>query len=274
MGLDFDIRDFLNHIRATKPPYECPAKGCGKIYKSFAGIQFHLLNFNHGEDSGSGGSRPGSQSPQRALTYAEAQKIVELEMDGKIQRINIQDCLTFAAPEEFPVSAREVIVKPEESRSQEAVVPPVKQTPKNTPKHSLKKTPKRVALEPVPPVEPPKKEEKPSPPKLPEASFIILESWNQADAPERPKSYYRFIEKTPDELEDEIEYDMDEDDFTWLDLMNKQRKFENLSEVDAQSFELLMDRLEKECYFQMQSTGKDQGILKLLIKISYLIFLI
>lgn len=103
------------------------------------------------------------------------------------------------------------------------------------------------------------KEEKPSPPKLPEASFTIIESFSQADAPERPKSYYRFIEKSPDELEDEVEYDMDEDDFTWLELMNKQRRFENLSEVDPESFELLMDRLEKECYFQMQSTGKDQG---------------
>ena len=103
------------------------------------------------------------------------------------------------------------------------------------------------------------KEEKPSPVKLPEASFTIIESFFQADAPERPKSYYRFIEKSPDELEDEVEYDMDEDDFTWLELMNKQRRFENLTEVDPQSFELLMDRLEKECYFQMQSSGRDQG---------------
>lgn len=82
MGLDFDIREFLDHIRATKPPYECPAKGCGKIYKSFAGIQFHLFNFNHNGSDSEGGSRAGSRSPQRALTYAEAKRIVEVELDG------------------------------------------------------------------------------------------------------------------------------------------------------------------------------------------------
>lgn len=52
---------------------------------------------------------------------------------------------------------------------------------------------------------------------------------------------------------------MDEDDFTWLEFINKQRRFESLTEVGPEHFEMLMDRLEKECYFQMQSSGKDQG---------------
>lgn len=173
--------------------------------------------------------------------------------NSKIQRLDIHTPLAFSTREDFENVAPPP-PKPEESRTQEPI--PIK-TPKTVSKPP-KKTPKRVALEPVPP-DPPKKEEKPGPPALPEASFSILESWNLPDAPERPKNYYRFIEKSPDELEDEVEYDMDEDDFTWLDLMNKQRRFENLSEVDPESFELLMDRLEKECYFQMQSTGKDQG---------------
>lgn len=245
MGLDFDIREFLNHIRATKPPYECPMKDCGKIYKSFAGIQFHLFNFNH-ENPGS--SLPSSQSPQQALTYAEAQKIVELEIDNKLQRINIYDPMPFVAKE---IYENEVSMKSDESQTQDFPKTPVS-SKSHSAKHLQKKTPK-----PVEPVV--RKEEKPHPPKLPEASFSIIEAWNQPDAPERPKSYYRFIEKSPDELEDEVEFDMDEDDFTWLELINKQRRFENLSEVDPESFELLMDRLEKESYFQMQSSGKDQG---------------
>ncbi|XP_046642748.1 bromodomain-containing protein 1-like [Daphnia pulicaria] len=244
MGLDFDIREFLNHIRATKPPYECPAKDCGKIYKSFAGIQFHLFNFNH-ENPGS--SLPSSESPQQVLTYAEAQKIVELEIDSKLQRINIFDSISFVGKEDYE---NEVPMKNEETPSQDYAKTPTSKS--HTPKHLQKKTPK-----PVEPVV--RKEEKVSPPKLPEASFSIIETWSQPDAPERPKSYYRFIEKSPDEMEDEVEFDMDEDDFTWLELINKQRRFENLSEVNPESFELLMDRLEKESYFQMQSSGKDQG---------------
>lgn len=224
-----------------KNRYECPFKECGKIYKSFAGIQFHLVNFNHENPGGS----PSSQSPRQALTYAEAQRIVELELDNKLQRINIFEAIPLLSKEDYEPAGPS---KPEESHSQDAVKTP---SSKVVGKH--KKTPK-----PVEPVA--RKEEKPSPPKLPEASFIILESWSQPDAPERPNSYYRFIEKSPDEMEEEIEYDMDEDDFAWLELMNKQRKFENLSEVHPEAFELLMDRLEKESYFQMQTTGTGQGI--------------
>lgn len=140
MGLDFDIREFLNHIRATKPPYECPAKNCGKIYKSFAGIQFHLFNFNHGDlTGGRPGSASGSQSPQPALTYAEAKRIVELEMDGKLQRISIVDNIPFLNKDD--VQSDGVSCKSEESPAEPTSVS-VK-TPKNM-KHHLKKTPKQV----------------------------------------------------------------------------------------------------------------------------------
>lgn len=244
MGLDFDIREFLQNLRATKPPYECPMKDCGKIYKSFAGIQFHLFNFNH-ENPGS--SLPNCQSPQQALTFAEAQKIVELEIDNKLQRISIFDPILLLRKEDY--ENENPFIADESPCPEVAKTPNIRTGGKTVQKRMSKAN--EVAIR--------KEEKTASPPKLPEASFTILEAWDMPDAPERTKSYYRFIEKSPDELEDEIEYDMDEDDFTWLDLINKQRKFENLSEVSPESFELLMDRLEKESYFQMQSSGKDQG---------------
>ena len=250
MGLDFDVREFCQNLRATKPPYECPFSSCGKIYKSFAGIQFHLFNFNH-ESPGS--SLPHSQSPQQALTFAEAQKIVELELDGKLHRINIFDDLTFISREdcvyEFPP-------RNEDAPDHGKVAKKAAETAKTG-----SKTPNRKSSKTKEPAHTPRiKEEKASSPcKLPEASFTVLDSWSLADAPERPKSYYRFIEKTAEDMEDEVEYDMDEDDFTWLELVNKQRRFESLSEVSPESFEMLMDRLEKECYFQMQNSGKDHG---------------
>jgi hypothetical protein len=47
MVYDFDVRDFCQNLKATKPPYECPVKDCGKVYKSYCGIQFHLYNYDH-----------------------------------------------------------------------------------------------------------------------------------------------------------------------------------------------------------------------------------
>jgi bromodomain and PHD finger-containing protein 1 len=71
----------------------------------------------------------------------------------------------------------------------------------------------------------------------------------------------RFIEKSPDELDAEVEYDADEEDGAWLNLMNERRKNENLSPVTEEQFELLMDRLEKESYFQMSTTGVEAALI-------------
>lgn len=45
--LDFDMEQFLNHCRMTKPPYECPHASCGRVYRSLAGIQNHMTSFDH-----------------------------------------------------------------------------------------------------------------------------------------------------------------------------------------------------------------------------------
>ena len=54
-----------------------------------------------------------------------------------------------------------------------------------------------------------------------------------------------------DELDKEIEYDMDEEDLAWLEIINHKRAKENLNPVSMENFELLMDRLEKESFFQV-----------------------
>lgn len=67
---------------------------------------------------------------------------------------------------------------------------------------------------------------------------------------------FRFIEKSPEELDGEIEYDVDEEDAIWLEKMNQERSDTGLSVVPIDTLELLIDRLEKESYFQ---TTNDQG---------------
>lgn len=54
-------------------------------------------------------------------------------------------------------------------------------------------------------------------------------------------------------MDGEIEYDVDEEDAIWLERMNKERAETGLSAVAIDTLELLMDRLEKESYFQTTS---------------------
>lgn len=42
---------------------------------------------------------------------------------------------------------------------------------------------------------------------------------------------------------------MDEEDAAWLQIMNERRETSGLAGISIESFELLMDRLEKESYF-------------------------
>ncbi|CAN8002041.1 unnamed protein product, partial [Ixodes hexagonus] len=249
MLVNIDIRTFCQNLRATKPPYECPLPNCGRIYKTYSGIQFHLYNFEH---DGATPQAPSSKKGKRgrwhhrqnrrsptppdlgklpaareALTYAEAQKIVEVDLDGSLHRINICEPLdlVFSEPGEEPGDAS-------------TVGDPV-------PAAKGASVGKQAAV--------------PSTVKLPEASFRLVADYNPADAPQRPASYYRFIERSAEELDEAVEYDMDEEDCAWLQLMNSRRRMEGLGEVSCDTFELLMDRLEKESYFQSQSSGRDLG---------------
>ncbi|XP_075525988.1 bromodomain-containing protein 140 isoform X3 [Dermacentor variabilis] len=252
----FDVRAFCQNLRATKPPYECPLSNCDRIYKTYSGIQFHLYNFEHDGSSNSGSAPPSSKKNKRgrwhhrqnrrsptpppglipaareALTYAEAQsspvsspsnavlcgalqKIVEVDLDGCLHRINICEPLDLVAAE------------PEAGAASE-------------PEPAAGATGSGKA-------------------KLPEASFRLVPDYDPPDAPPRPASYYRFMERSVEELDEAVEYDMDEEDCAWLQLMNSRRRAEGLGEVSCDTFELLMDRLEKESYFQSQTSGRDLG---------------
>lgn len=109
-----NLGELIDNLRATKPPYECPL--CQKIYKSYSGIEYHLRVFKHdgtevigatptSSKKGKGRGRksvknkkpppspPNVSVPRETLTYAQAQEIVEVEIDGFPQRIHINDQL-------------------------------------------------------------------------------------------------------------------------------------------------------------------------------------
>lgn len=65
-----------------------------------------------------------------------------------------------------------------------------------------------------------------------------------------PTLIFRYIDKSVEELDEEVEYDIDEEDYIWLKIMNDKRKRDGVTQIPQEVFEYLMDRLEKESYFE------------------------
>lgn len=61
-----------------------------------------------------------------------------------------------------------------------------------------------------------------------------------------------------EELDEEVEYDIDEEDYIWLDIMNDKRRSDGVTPIPQEVFEYLMDRLEKESYFESHNKVCDE----------------
>ncbi|CAI9715056.1 peregrin-like isoform X7 [Octopus vulgaris] len=263
MVFDFDVKTYVQNLKATKPPYECPVKDCGRVYKSFCGIQFHLYNFDHenpenvvppthsnkkAKRKNKWHHRANRRSPtppeffrtqsRDTLSYADAQRLVEVDLEGKVHRINIYEPLEIISQDEIDnQSNAEKEEKGEKS-------PQKVNNNKHPENQKLKKEVSNghVAI------------------KLPEAQFKVVEDYvKPSNVRPRPLSYYRYIEKSSEELDEEIEYDMDEEDHAWLEIINEKRRNDSLQIITQEVFEILMDRFEKEAFFQSQSSGKDNN---------------
>ncbi|KAJ2917073.1 hypothetical protein MD484_g3339, partial [Candolleomyces efflorescens] len=64
----------------------------------------------------------------------------------------------------------------------------------------------------------------------------------------RGELYIRHIEPLEIDLARQVEYDMDEQDAEWLEAVNQERRKEQLDHITAETFEIIMDRLEKEWF--------------------------
>ena len=227
MVLDFDVKTFCQNLKATKPPYECPVTTCRKVYKSFSGIQFHMFNHNHDNPDSpgtavaaspsGGGRKPGKRkqkswhprqarhsptppefirSPPRdtTLSYAESQRLVEIDLDGCLRRIDIFQPLE--------IISQDVIENHDNTEKEENAENSPSGRPVRCLENKMRKDP--IPIGSLPPDI--------NPSKLPEPNVKVLNDPVKPSKPiPRPSSYYRYIEKSLEELDDEIEYDMDEE---------------------------------------------------------------
>lgn len=118
LGPDFDINEYCKKIRMEHPPpYKCPIPDCSRTYKSLFGFQYHLQHFDHDNPLAQtpnpvtpkqkkGRSNRASMSVaatpiREALTFEEAQKMVQFEIDDKILRVNLGDDIKIMSKEEM-----------------------------------------------------------------------------------------------------------------------------------------------------------------------------
>ncbi|KAJ8392254.1 hypothetical protein AAFF_G00078220 [Aldrovandia affinis] len=187
-------------------------------------------------------------SPNReTLTYAQAQRIVELEIDGRVHRISIFDKLEVISDDD--PTAQEIVEcnsnKENSEKPQQVLVRSVRL------KNSQQK--KNAALTNAQGTQAPGNA-------LPEPKIRTVE-YNLPAVPRRPFAYYTYMEKTSEELDEEVEYDMDEEDYAWLELVNEKRRSDGFSQVSQNVFEFLMDRFEKESFFESQGQVDPQSLI-------------
>ncbi|NXJ71572.1 BRPF3 protein, partial [Rostratula benghalensis] len=184
-------------------------------------------------------------SPTReTLTYAQAQRIVEVDIDGRLHRISIYDPLKIITEDEL--TAQDITECNSNKENSEQPLFPSKS--KKTPSKGKKK-------------EPCSKHAPGTSLHLPQPNFRVVDFFSQPDAPPLPAAYYRYIEKPPEDLDVEVEYDMDEEDLAWLEMVNEKRRDDGYGTVSADTFELLVDRLEKESYLESRNHGAQQSLI-------------
>ncbi|CAL8259975.1 unnamed protein product [Merluccius merluccius] len=199
-------------------------------------------------------SSPIKPSPNReTLTYAQAQRIVELEVDGRLHRLGIYDKLVVVG-DDTP-TAQEIIEcnsnKENHEKPPQVLVRSVRL--KNS---QQKKSGGAVQGPGGGGVQGPGG---PGSSSLLEPRFRTVE-YNLPVVPRRPAAFYQYMEQTEEELDEEVEYDMDEEDYAWLELLNDRRRSEGVSQVSYNLFEFLMDRLEKESLGDQRSPVDEDAV--------------
>ncbi|KAL2103413.1 hypothetical protein ACEWY4_000281 [Coilia grayii] len=241
-----------------------------------------------GRGGGPGGRRKSHQQPpspspspysglkvspaRETLTYAQAQKMVEVDLDGRLHRISIFDPLPVITEDEMTAQDIAECNSNKENSEQPAPVAIASPGRKSTGnrgrrkdgKHSLSSSSSSSSSSAAASSQnssshAPQHAQPHGPSQLPEPTFRLLEGFSPTEASPLPTAYVRYIEKSAEEIEADSEYDMDEEDMAWLEMVNDRRSSDGQTSVSADTFELLMDRLEKESFLESRSHAPSQS---------------
>ncbi|MCI4390164.1 hypothetical protein PGIGA_G00119460 [Pangasianodon gigas] len=197
------------------------------------------------------------------LTYAQSQKMVEVELEGRVHRINISDPLKLITEDEMLAQDLAECNSNKENSDQIASYAQQDHTvslPKDKRKDSKHSGRSRRCVgqhythnqlssahhtQLVSP--------------LPKPTFHRVDTYLPSEARPLPTAYYRYMEKSSEELEKEAEYDMDEEDMAWLEIVNQKRVSDGHASVSPDTFELLIDRLERESILESRTQALSQS---------------
>ena len=215
MVLNFNVRLFCENLRATKPPYECPVENCGKVYRTYTGIENHMYNYDHGNvavPSTAADVTPTSVSGQRSRigsTWRQQRSVSlpsqpQLKLDVSFSKPNTVVEVDLGSGQPCKVSVHEalrVIVDDGDGKCSEVIKDQNKSSATMAKECASRKDGCGTQTSSYP---------SPSN-KLPEASFKVMSDYVQPrHFPARPTNYYRYVPKTAEEMDEEVEYDMDE----------------------------------------------------------------
>ncbi|KAM9443865.1 bromodomain and PHD finger-containing protein 3 isoform 2-T2 [Clarias gariepinus] len=197
------------------------------------------------------------------LTYAQSQKMVEVELEGRVHRINISEPLKVITEDEMLAQDLAEFNSNKENSEQitsyaqrDNTVSLPKDRRKDN-KHSGKirrsgsqhYTHNHLSSAYYTQLMSP----------LPKPTFQRVETYSPSEARPLPVAYYRYVEKSTEETEMEAEYDMDEEDTAWLEIVNQKRVSDGHASVSPDTFELLIDRLERESIVESRSQALSQS---------------
>ncbi|XP_024148770.1 bromodomain and PHD finger-containing protein 3 isoform X1 [Oryzias melastigma] len=234
---------------------------------------------SNGAIAGRGAGRQRSPSPyslkasptRETLSYAQAQKVVEVELDGRLHRISVVEPLEVITEDEMMAQDISECNSNKENSEQSSSPTSSAQTPrKRIIPRGRKKDSKCFSIRSTQPSKNhcpgarPLSSEKLNSSHgnhvtLPEPKFSVQETFTPVEAPPLPAAYYRYIEPSSEEHEGKAEYDMDEEDTAWLEMVNAGRTSDGSSAVSPDTFELLIDQLEEEAYREARSRAPSQS---------------
>ncbi|KAK2719052.1 hypothetical protein QYM36_006163 [Artemia franciscana] len=103
----FSLQEFLENVKATKPPYHCPYDDCDKVFKTVKGIHCHVVSHSKENMSNNENDDP--------ITYVDPQKVVEFHFSGKPVQVSMYEPLALFTKEDFEEKYPELVKEPQEA---------------------------------------------------------------------------------------------------------------------------------------------------------------